>query len=32
VVLFALVGVENACKANSHFHFYRPRGPPAFFA
>lgn len=32
IFLFALVGESRTCKANSHFHFYRPRGPPAIFA
>lgn len=31
-VLFTLAGVKCTRKANSHFHFYRPRGPPAIFA
>ena len=31
-VLFALAGVCCTRKAVSHFHFYRPRGPPALLA
>ena len=30
--LFTLAGAECTRKANPHFHFYRPRGPPAIFA
>lgn len=32
VLLFIVAAECSVSKAKAHFHFYRPRGPPAIFA